>query len=71
MGKASACVCFQEVVIIGGGFDLLEQMIAVVLRQLESPERVNCLCLWSEPLNMMHALQGLIPRWVSLWGPVG
>ena len=57
--------------IIGGGFDLLKQMIAVVLYQLESLERVNCLCLWSEPLNMMHALQGLLPRWVSLRGPVG
>ena len=56
---------------MGGGFDLLEQMIAVVLYQLESLERVNCLCLWSETLNMMHALQGLIPRWVSLRGPVG
>ena len=56
---------------MGGGFDLLKQMIAVVLYQLESLERVNCLCLWSEPLNMMHALQGLLPRWVSLRGPVG
>ena len=71
IGGASACVCFREVMIIGGGFDLLKQMIAVVLYQLESLERVNCLCLWSEPLNMMHALQGLLPRWVSLRGPVG